>query len=71
MDYQAQAFRLLGLPVLASAIGIIGYLLINEWTRYQARLKGLPGPQGLPLIGNLHQVPNHPCRILPRIETPR
>ncbi len=43
---------LLGFVIFA----VIVYLIVNEWTRYDARIKGLPGPPGLPVVGNLHQV---------------
>jgi 3-hydroxyphenylacetate 6-hydroxylase len=36
---------------------VVGYFVFNEWTRYRSRVKGLSGPAGLPIIGNLHQVP--------------
>lgn len=32
------------------------YLLVNEFLRAQARLEGLGGPGGLPLIGNLWDI---------------
>ncbi|KAH8430921.1 uncharacterized protein LDX57_008585 [Aspergillus melleus] len=35
---------------------LVGYLLVNEFIRWNRRIKGLPGPQGLPVIGNLRQV---------------
>lgn len=42
---------------------IFGYFLLNEFNRYQARIKGLSGPVGLPVIGNLHQVRSWPCLL--------
>lgn len=38
---------------------LVLYLGINEIIRCQARLKGLPGPRGLPVVGNLPQVSEH------------
>lgn len=32
------------------------YVILNEFTRASARIKGLKGPMGLPLIGNLAQI---------------
>lgn len=32
------------------------YVLLNEFTRASARVKGMRGPSGLPLIGNLAQI---------------
>lgn len=32
------------------------YVVLNEFTRSSARIKGLSGPMGLPLIGNLSQI---------------
>jgi len=32
------------------------YILANEVTRYKARVSGLSGPSGLPVIGNLWQI---------------
>lgn len=46
----AQAFTF-----IAVAVPFL-YVLINEFVRKQARISGLKGPAGLPLIGNLHQI---------------
>ncbi|OJJ94613.1 hypothetical protein ASPACDRAFT_128177 [Aspergillus aculeatus ATCC 16872] len=43
------------LTVLILTIPII-YIILNELTRASARLPGLKGPRGLPLIGNLAQI---------------
>lgn len=32
------------------------YVILNEFTRASVRVKGLSGPRGLPLIGNLAQI---------------
>ncbi|KAH8807372.1 cytochrome P450 [Xylogone sp. PMI_703] len=34
----------------------IAYLVINEYVRYAARIPGIKGPRGLPLIGNLWSI---------------
>ncbi|PLB49817.1 cytochrome P450 [Aspergillus steynii IBT 23096] len=49
-------FNFILLPLEGSVILLIGYLLVNEFIRWNRRIKGLPGPQGLPVIGNLRQV---------------
>jgi len=54
MDFSV--IHLLALPIIAFALILTAYFILNEWTRYQARLKGLKGPRGLPVIGNLLQV---------------
>ena len=41
-------FAALVLPLL--------YIIINEYVRASARVKGMKGPPGLPLIGNLAQI---------------
>ena len=40
----------------STSLIIVGYFMLNEWVRYRSRIKGLSGPLGLPIIGNLHQV---------------
>jgi len=55
MDFYTAFFSLAGLYV-AIVFTVVFYLVFNEWTRYQARLKGLKGPRGFPVIGNLYQV---------------
>jgi hypothetical protein len=32
------------------------YFVFNEFVRYSRRIRGIPGPTGLPIVGNLHQV---------------
>lgn len=41
---------------VAFLVAPILYVVVNEIVRQQARVKGLSGPQGLPLIGNLWQI---------------
>lgn len=43
------------LAVTALVVPII-YIIINEFIRASARVPGLNGPRGLPLIGNLAQI---------------
>lgn len=47
----------LGNPLWATFLAFVAtfvlYVVANEFVRAQARIKGLPGPRGLPLIGNL------------------
>jgi 3-hydroxyphenylacetate 6-hydroxylase len=43
--------------VLAAFIlTLLSYVVLNEIVRYQARVPGMPGPPGLPLIGNLWSI---------------
>lgn len=41
---------------LAVALVPILYVIFNEFVRASARVKGIKGPRGLPLIGNLAQI---------------
>ncbi|KAJ5549750.1 hypothetical protein N7535_002309 [Penicillium sp. DV-2018c] len=43
---------------LAAAVILVPilYVIINEFTRWSVRVKGISGPRGLPLIGNLAQI---------------
>ena len=43
---------LIGLPLALLFI----YLIQNEIVRYRSQIKNLPGPRGLPVVGNLFQV---------------
>lgn len=45
---QSLAITALLLPIL--------YVILNEFIRASARVKGMKGPRGLPLIGNLAQI---------------
>ncbi|KAI9038217.1 cytochrome P450 [Aspergillus affinis] len=44
------------LSIEGGVLLLVGYLLVNEFIRWNRRIKGLPGPQGLPVIGNLGQI---------------
>lgn len=46
--FQPLATVLLTLPLIC--------LIANEFCRYSARIRALPGPKGLPLIGNLWSI---------------
>lgn len=35
---------------------LLAYVLVNELVRYRARVPGMKGPPGLPLVGNLHSI---------------
>lgn len=41
---------------LAIALVPVLYVIFNEFVRVSARVKGIGGPRGLPLIGNLVQI---------------
>lgn len=43
------------LAVVAIVVPVL-YVIINEFIRSSARVKGIKGPGGLPLIGNLAQI---------------
>jgi hypothetical protein len=70
-DSKMASISLLNLNSIAATLiaslllTIMGYFLPNEWTRYRSRIKGLSGPTGLPVIGNLHQVLPPPTPLNP------
>lgn len=41
---------------LAAILTPILYVILNEYIRAAARIEGIKGPRGLPLIGNLAQI---------------
>ncbi|KAF8855914.1 cytochrome P450 [Acephala macrosclerotiorum] len=44
------------LPLAASIIPSVVYFLSNELVRYRARIEGLKGPRGLPVVGKLYEL---------------
>lgn len=49
------------LTLLKYAVGLplalfLVYFIQNEIVRYRSQIKNLPGPRGLPIVGNLFQV---------------
>lgn len=40
----------------AFLLTLVSYVVVNEVVRYQARVPGMSGPPGLPLIGNLWSI---------------
>lgn len=44
------------LPLGAGLLLFTAYLIVNETIRWRARVKGIGGPRGLPLVGNIPQV---------------
>lgn len=47
-----------------AAISLLGYVLITELYRYKVRLRSIPGPVGLPVVGNLYQLGPDPAETL-------
>lgn len=48
--------NLLILPLEGALLLLVSYFVVNEIIRWRSRIKGLPGPKGLPVVGNLPQV---------------
>lgn len=46
--FQSLSVFIVGVPLL--------YIIANEFIRYNARIKGIRGPAGLPLIGNIWDI---------------
>lgn len=44
--------------LLSLPLTLVAYILLNEVVRYRARVPGMKGPPGLPLIGNLLAIRN-------------
>ncbi len=43
---------------------MLAYILVNELQRTKARITGLDGPRGLPIVGNIHQLRPDPAERL-------
>src|SRR5690554_212482 len=46
----------LGFLAILAVFIPISYIVINEFVRRQARIPGMKGPSGIPLIGNIGQI---------------
>ncbi|ANB15139.1 hypothetical protein AWJ20_2761 [Sugiyamaella lignohabitans] len=44
------------IPLLAPLLALLGYVIINEFWRYNIRYKGFSGPVGYPIYGNIPQI---------------
>lgn len=51
-----KALDALKLVLVTPILTVIAYLIHNEIARYRTRIKGLPGPVGIPVVGSLLQV---------------
>ncbi|KAF5526081.1 3-hydroxyphenylacetate 6-hydroxylase [Colletotrichum aenigma] len=49
------AISTLKISIVALLSLLITYLIQNEFARFRSRIKGLPGPPGWPVVGNLFQ----------------
>ncbi|CRG92012.1 3-hydroxyphenylacetate 6-hydroxylase [Talaromyces islandicus] len=56
---EVSLFNITTIRYLQGIAGIIAaFFLINEVYRWSVRIKGIPGPRGIPLLGNLRQITN-------------
>ncbi|KAI1852246.1 hypothetical protein JX265_006295 [Neoarthrinium moseri] len=53
-QYSAQHFG--KTTLLSVLVALIAYLISNEVVRSRAKVRGMPGPRGLPIIGNLWDI---------------
>jgi hypothetical protein len=58
------AKSLLTTTVALSILVIIGYVLITEAYRSKIRIPNIPGPTGLPIVGNFYQLNPDPAETL-------
>lgn len=47
--------NLLFISIEGGLLLLLVYLGVNEIIRWSARIKGIPGPRGLPVVGNSHK----------------
>lgn len=58
------ASTLLTFTAALLVISLLSYILITETARYKSRLPTIPGPPGLPILGNYHQLSPDPAETL-------